>query len=105
MKCIDIYIFQTGQHQLFPFTYMQKAYQLGIHGFVIQQGKDIFIEAEGEESNLEKFISYCRKSQFNIRKDYVEIEEVALKNYASFDILENNSELPTTIKNIEKKVG
>ena len=103
MKCIDIYIFQAGLNVLYPFTFMQKAYNFGIKGFVIQKKNDLFIEAEGEEKDLDKFIEYCERCQFTVLDDYVEIEEVEVKNYTSFEIIEKESDLPNPIKFKEKK--
>jgi acylphosphatase len=103
MKCIDIYIFKSGTNLIFPFSFMQKAYQIGIKGFVIQKNNDLFIEAEGEEKNLEEFIDFCERCQFLAEDEYVEIEEVEVKNYSSFEIIENEKELPNPIKLKEKK--
>ena len=102
MKCVDIYIFQVGTHELFPFTFMQKAYQIGIKGFVFQKNKDLFIEAEGEEETLESFIEYCERCQILGGDDYIEVEKAEVRNYTSFEIIEKVSALPKPINFKEK---
>ena len=88
MKCIHITIQKTGKHTLSRFTIMQNAYKYKVTGYVVRESGDMFIEAQGEEENLEKFIEWCHMSQPWTPKEtkYVTLEEGTLRDFNSFEI-------------------
>jgi acylphosphatase len=87
MKCAYIHIYGQVQHKGFRFVAMQVAYQRGIRGF-IQNKRDgsLYIEAEGEEEQLNGFLEWCKKGPMGAKVENVTIEEGEFKNYTSFDI-------------------
>jgi len=87
MKNIHIRIEGKVQHKGFRFTAMQIAYQYGIKGMVRnQRDGSLYIEAEGEDDNLEKFVTWCRKGPIWAHVDKMVIEDGEFKDYKSFDI-------------------
>ena len=75
------------QQKGFRFTAMQMAYKFGIRGFVQNRKKhSLYIEAEGEDENLDQFISWCRKGPIGAKVENIEIQEGEFQNYQSFDI-------------------
>ena len=87
MKCIYLHIYGHVQHKGFRFFAMQVAYQCGIRGF-IQNKKDgsLYLEAEGEEEQLNRFLEKCKKGPMGSIVEKVTTEEGEIKNYSSFDI-------------------
>jgi len=87
MKCIYISIDGQVQHKGFRFFAMQVAYQRGIRGY-IHNRKDgsIYIEAEGEEEQLNGFLEWCKKGPMGAKVKNITTEEGEIKNYTSFDI-------------------
>ncbi|MCL5666594.1 MAG: acylphosphatase [Patescibacteria group bacterium] len=65
----------------------EKAAELGVKGFVENAGRDyVNIEAEGEEGNLQKFLTWCRKGPLWAKVERVETSEGEVKNYTDFQI-------------------
>jgi acylphosphatase len=87
MKCFHIHVYGRVQHKGFRFLAMQKAYQHEIRGY-IQNRKDgsIYIEAEGKEENLMKFLEWCNKGPIGSTVEEVVSDEGEILNYTSFDI-------------------
>ena len=87
MKCIYIHIHGQVQHKGFRFFAMQVAYQCGIRGY-IQNRKDgsLYLEAEGEEEQLNQFLEKCKKGPMGSKVEKVTTEEGEIKNHTSFDI-------------------
>jgi len=46
----------------------------------------IYLEAEGEEKNLKKFLEWCRQGPAWARVEKVEMKEGKMKNYKDFEI-------------------
>ena len=87
MKCVHVHISGQVQHKGFRFFAMQVAYQFGIRGY-IQNRKDgsLYLEAEGEEEQLNQFLEKCKKGPMGSIVEKVTTEEGEIKNYTSFDI-------------------
>jgi acylphosphatase len=87
MKCVHIHVYGRVQHTGFRFFAMQMAYQHGIRGY-IQNKKDgsLYIEAEGEEEQLNGFLEWCKKGPMGSKVEEVTTDEGEIKNYTSFDI-------------------
>ena len=87
MKCVHIHIYGRVQHKGFRFLAMQKAYQYGVMGY-IQNRKDssLYIEAEGEEEQLNEFLEWCKKGPMGSTVEEVTTDEGEIKNFTSFDI-------------------
>ena len=88
IKNLHIHVVGNVQHKGFRFTSMQMAYQYKVRGTVSnQRDGSLYIEAEGEEDDLEKFVIWCKKGPFWAKVEKIDIEEGEVKNYKSFDIL------------------
>lgn len=71
----------------FRFLAMQMAYKLGISGCVKYLYKDVlFIEAEGEEESIQRFIEWCRHGPEMSSIKKVKLQEIDLRGYNSFEI-------------------
>jgi acylphosphatase len=46
----------------------------------------VYIEVEGEEENLEQFISWCHRGPDQAEVTNVEVQESELKNLSSFEV-------------------
>ncbi len=72
----------------FRFSCMEAAYRYGVYGFVRNKSDGtIYIEAEGPEENLDKFITWCRRGPLWAKVIDIHLEDGDLKNYKSFDIV------------------
>ena len=71
----------------FRFSCMEAAYRFSVSGFVKNKSDgSVYIEAEGTEENLNRFIEWCHKGPTWARILKVEVEYGDLKNYKSFEI-------------------
>lgn len=65
----------------------QMAMLLGIDGFVQNEpNEDVYIEAEGTEEMVAKFIQWCHHGPDKAVVKYVSVTEAELNNYAGFEI-------------------
>jgi acylphosphatase len=66
-------------------TAEEKAAELGLNGFVnnVADGS-VYIEAEGDETQLKKFVEWCKKGPKNSQVTDVKVEEDSLQNYSGF---------------------
>jgi acylphosphatase len=71
----------------FRFSCMEAAYRFEIKGFVKNKSDgSVYVEAEGNEENLNQFIKWCHKGPAWARVMNVEVQGGELKNYKSFEI-------------------
>lgn len=85
-----IKIFGQVQGVLFRRSAKQKARELGITGFVRNEpdGESIYIEAEGEEENVKKFIDWCRVGPPLAKAQDLQVEySKGSKRYKQFEIV------------------
>ncbi len=87
MKHLDIKIFGQVQGVGFRASAKKKAEELKLLGFARnEQDGTIFVETEGEEENLEKFLNWCKRGTIFARVDKVESEYTSqLKNFSNFE--------------------
>ncbi|MEK7556940.1 MAG: acylphosphatase [Patescibacteria group bacterium] len=65
----------------------EKARQLGLTGFVKNMSDGtVYIEAEGDESAIERFVDWCRQDPGSSRVDDVRVHEGVPKGYTDFTI-------------------
>jgi acylphosphatase len=88
MKCKEITVSGDVKNKGYRFAAMQKAYQLGVRG-TVKKNRDgtIFIEAEGDDANLESFISWCNVGPLGAKVEQLDINEVPVKNFKGFDMI------------------
>lgn len=83
-----------GQVQGVFFRYSAKeaAEKLNIDGFARNENNDsVYIEAEGEKENLEKFLQWCRQGPSGAKVEKIEFEfNNNIKGFKTFDILSIN---------------
>lgn len=61
-----------------------------ITGFVKYTGEtSLLIEAEGTETNLSRFLDYCKAGPSGSKIKDIKITEGELQNYRAFNIIEN----------------
>ena len=72
----------------FRFSSMEAAYRIGVVGFVKNLNADqVYIEAEGSEAVMQRFLDWCHKGPLGSRVEKLEANEGAIRNFTSFDIL------------------
>ena len=87
MKHLNICVSGKVQGVFFRASTKEQADQLGVKGFVRNEPNgDVYIEVEGGEEKLKIFLDWCRRGPNRARVEKVEVEEVDLKNFASFEV-------------------
>lgn len=73
------------QGVFFRVTAKEQAEKLAITGFA-KNAPDgsVYIEAEGEKNNLDKFVNWCRKGPASAQVEKVEVKGGPLKNFSTF---------------------
>ncbi len=65
----------------------EKAQELGLKGFVINQPNgQVYIEVEGKEEALEQFLYWCHKGPMLARVDHVEVEDGEVQGFRDFEL-------------------
>ena len=72
----------------FRLSTLKQASIFSIKGYVKNNYCDgsVIIEAEGEEANLDDFISWCRKGPSMAVVENVAVKEILLNGYTEFEI-------------------
>ena len=88
MKCLKIQISGKVQGVWFRASTQRKARQLGLTGIVRNMSNgDVYVEVEGEDPILEKFITWCHDGSELSRVDNVIISEIEHQNFEDFKIV------------------
>jgi len=87
IKHLNIYVYGKVQGVFYRASAVDAANSMGIKGFARNE-KDgsVYIEAEGEDSALEKFVGWCRRGPARASVERIVDEESDMKNYANFVI-------------------
>ena len=65
----------------------QKALNLGVRGFVQNESEGtVSVEVEGEPNAVEQMVSWCKKGPGLARVKAIEVTELPMRNFVSFDI-------------------
>ena len=65
----------------------QKALNLGVRGFVQNESDGtVSVEVEGEPNAVEQMVSWCKKGPGLARVKAIEVTELPMRNFVSFDI-------------------
>ena len=85
LKHLNIKIHGQVQGVFFRVSAKEEAEKLGITGFV-KNAPDgsVYIEAEGEKENLDKFIKWCKNGPEHAEVEKIEVTEAHLKNFSEF---------------------
>ena len=85
---IDILIKANLRNRGYAFLTMKQAEKYGIKGTVTYTPEDnILIEAEGEASDLDKLVNWCKHNMLKTQKAEVVVEQNSYKNLSEFEIL------------------
>ena len=91
MKHFNITVTGTVQGVFFRAATKAVADQLGVKGFVKNQGDgSVFIEAEGDDFALENFVEWCKEGPEKAVVENVDVIETELKNYRNFEVVKKN---------------
>jgi acylphosphatase len=87
MPGVSILITGNVQGVYFRGSTLDKAYALGIAGFVQNRNDDsVYIEAEGSSANLNAFITWCKNGPPRAQVMTFVIEDQPEKGYVGFEI-------------------
>lgn len=83
---LNIKIFGKVQGVSFRYYARQKAQELSLSGFVRNEPDGtVYIEAEGEKKNFQKFLDWCHKGPDTARVEKVDFKFSAeMKNFTEF---------------------
>lgn len=89
-KTYEIKVYGRVQGVNFRRSSAWRAKLLGVVGFVRNEPDgSVFIEAEGDEATLQKFLSWCRRGSFLARVDRIDVAEIPAREYSEFKIIRN----------------
>ncbi len=87
IKSFSITVYGRVQGVGFRYHAMRQAGELNINGFIQNQyDGTVYLEAEGEEQNLNAFIEWCRHGPSRAHVDEVDIQSIELKKFTRFGI-------------------
>jgi acylphosphatase len=86
-KHLDIFVFGDVQGIGFRAAVREIAKNLGIKGYAKNEGKFVYIEAEGTDEDLENFVEWCNSGHETARIERVEFKEGHIKSFREFSIL------------------
>ncbi|MFC6103423.1 acylphosphatase [Olivibacter domesticus] len=87
MKHLNITIYGKVQGVSFRITTKAVANQLGVTGFVKNQADgSVYVEAEGQDFELDNFVDWCNEGPEGAQVEKVEIFHGELQNYRNFEI-------------------
>lgn len=87
MKHFSIRVTGRVQGVFFRASTQKAAEQNAVHGFVRNEPDgSVYIEAEGEETDLDRFIEWCKSGPPAARVEKVESREGHLHNFNGFRI-------------------
>ena len=86
-KHVNIRVIGEVQGVFFRASAREKAAQLHINGFVRNE-KDgsVYVEAEGEEGDLSRFLEWCQRGPIHAKVDRCEVTEATLAGHEGFHI-------------------
>ncbi len=75
------------QHVGFRYYTLQTANSLGISGFVKNKPDgSVYIEAEGDEANLDLFIEWCNQGPGHAFVEKIQVSDIPFMNFSVFQI-------------------
>ena len=87
IEAIHIIVHGRVQGVWFRAGTKERADELGLFGWVKNKSEGtVEIHAEGEKSQLNNFISWCRKGTPTAHVTSVDLASISLKNFTSFEI-------------------
>jgi acylphosphatase len=87
IKHLDIFVFGEVKGVGFRAATKMVADNLAIRGFAKNEGKFVYIEAEGEEVDLDNLIEWCNQGFTNAKVDRIDFKEGHIKSFREFSVL------------------
>ena len=89
MKAVKIIVFGNVQGVFFRAYTHEEAERLELCGWVRNESNgDVAIHAEGNDENIDKFVSWCHEGSPMSSVEKVELQETEVMGYDGFEILE-----------------
>ncbi len=86
-KTYEIKVYGRVQGVNFRRSAAFRAKLLGVVGFVRNEPDgSVFIEAEGDDEALQRFLDWCKKGSLIARVDRIDVAEISAKDYSEFKI-------------------
>jgi acylphosphatase len=87
LKHYNILVTGKVQGVFYRATAQKMALMLGVAGFVRnERNGDVYIEAEGEEEILAKFIQWCHHGPEKAEVTYVSVTDAAIQHFTGFEV-------------------
>ena len=87
MRHVNIKITGKVQGVFFRASARKKADELGVKGFVRNEPDgSVYIEAEGDEAQLDQMTSWCWTGPPRARVDKIEVADGVVKNFITFEV-------------------
>ncbi|OGE29326.1 acylphosphatase [Candidatus Daviesbacteria bacterium RIFCSPHIGHO2_01_FULL_40_11] len=87
MQHLNIKVYGLVQGIFFRASAKEQADKLRLTGFAQNMSDgSVYIEAEGEKKNLDKFVKWCNLGPTMAQVEKVETSESSLKNFNGFEI-------------------
>lgn len=87
MKHLNINVLGLVQGIFFRISAKEQAQKLGIKGFAKNElDGSVYIEAEGDKENLDKFVTWCHKGPPLAKVEKVKVTEGPIKNFFGFEV-------------------
>jgi acylphosphatase len=87
LKHLDIFVYGKVQGVSFRAETKKVADNLEIKGYAKNEGRFVYIEAEGEETDLENFLEWCHSGPESAKVEKIDFKESRLKAFRSFSVL------------------
>lgn len=89
MLHVRVKIYGQVQGVFFRAAAKEKANKFNVTGFIMNEPDGaVYIEAEGEKDNLEKFLNWCHKGPQGSKVERIDYQEHnELKNFKNFKIV------------------
>lgn len=87
MKAKSISVYGKVQNVGFRYYTLKTARQFNIRGFVKNRPDgSVYIEAEGDQTDLETFVEWCRRGPQWARVDSMEVQDTPVAGYQEFEV-------------------
>jgi len=87
MQAISIHVIGKVQGVFFRQSAKELALNLKIFGFIRNENDgSVYIEVEGSEKNLKKFIEWCSKGPEKASVSKIEVKSIPEKKFSAFEI-------------------
>jgi acylphosphatase len=87
VKHVDIRVTGLVQGVFFRASTQAAAEELGVTGTVRNEADgSVAIEAEGDETAIERFVAWCRRGPSRARVERLDVAEGTLRGYRRFDV-------------------